>query len=911
MDSVNNIEVIQIITNEWIDLIKLDLLNKIAIRTTNNDEGTFLLDDIDNKILKIQWNIWGLEKFEKINNIYYNCKDNLFEIQIDSDEWCDIGIFNINNNIVNKKYKNNDIGIYKFINNILYIEWNNDGLQKYNQLNYGKIYSNTNFGKILNNNSKKEIKIIAIVFPQFHEIIENNKFWGKGFTEWTLLKNIPRIVNNEIIKQPHDDIGYFNLKDYSHRNYMKVLANKYNIYGFCYYHYWFKNKKVMYEPTELILFDNEPNKKFLFCWANEQWTKRWDGGNNEILLEQDYSDIEGNIEHFYYLLQFFKHKNYMKKYNKPIFIFYRIEEKDIEQIRIIIKLWNELSIKEGYDGIHFMRFLGPFNNNICMEEINGYIEFEPGYCTSTFFNDIISEDDNKIFDEYNEELYLLKNNDIKELVEKNIISCGKEHYDNININEKNFRTSKFNVFDGIKLYENILKIDKKYDEQHRGISVNWNNTPRRNYNNDEYDKYPHYYKNINYNNFGDCFYKLLEKVDNNKNKDDDYIFISAWNEWNEQAILEPNNEDGYSYLKKISDKYLEFYDFPKKKHILNICHLGGGTEKYMNDLKNIFLEYNFIDFKSFDISINYSDLYKNIDIIHINSILFNNLKNNYIYFLETYFEKTKKILTIHDYQWIFPDNPNIYKENYELYFNNDINNENQNNNKLNSLKLFNKLLEICNIIIFPSNNIYENYKNYINLEKYDSYGNKIFIVNHCDKIINYNFFVIPRIIYEINIGYIGYFVDYKGSEILKNIAKLHKNYNGIRINYHIYGNINKHENNEDNIIYHYTYKDNEIINKLHNDNIHGIVHLSLFEESYCYALTNSINSGLPIFYLNRGSFKERLSNKSDKYISTELKDINDNFIKFIEYLIKNNNKNNYYELNKEIQPNKWYLENYV
>ena len=131
----------------------------------------------------------------------------------------------------------------------------------------------------------------------------------------------------------------------------------------------------MYEQLELMLKDGEPNKPFFFCWANEQWTKRWDGGNNEILLAQEYGDDDANINHFEYLLQFFKNKNYIKKYNKPIFIFYRIEEKDIDKINNIIKLWNEMAIKNGFDGIHFMRFLGPFNNNI---QINNK--------TSCFFN---------------------------------------------------------------------------------------------------------------------------------------------------------------------------------------------------------------------------------------------------------------------------------------------------------------------------------------------------------------------------------------------------------------------------------------------------------------------------------------------------------------------------------------------
>ena len=914
---------IQIITNEWIDLIELDYNTNIAFRHITNDKGNF---EYINNNLKINWNKWGEEFFTKINDIYYNCINNSFEIYLETKEWNDIGVFDILNGNVTRKYYTSEFGKYYFENNDLIIDWENWGKERFYQYNYGKIYKNiqrtretieterieTETERIeteIKNKNKpeilKDIKLLAIVFPQFHEIPENNQFWGEGFTEWTLLKNIPRIVNGEIIKQPHEDIGYFNLKDYNHRKYMRTLADKYNIFGFCYYHYWFKNKKVMYEPTELMLLDGEPNKPFLFCWANEQWTKRWDGGNNEILLHQEYTDINGNIEHFNYLLQFFKHKNYIKRFNKPIFIFYRIEEKDINDIKNIIDLWNNLAIESGFDGIYFMRFLGPFNNDIMLEEINGFVQFAPGYFTQKYYKDIIDEDHNKIFDEdlFNEEIYLEKNPDIKNMIDNNILTSGYEHYKNLSDKERKSRTSKFFVYDGEELYNKIISNKKIFNEEHRGISVNWNNTPRRNYTNNEYSKYPHYYKNINPTKFGDTLFKSLQNIIDDPNENDDFLFISAWNEWNEQAILEPNNEDGYDYLQNLSYKYLEFYNFPKKGNILIIGHKGGGTEKYMNDIKKIFIEYNFIDFESFDFNTDYDQLYKDIDLVHINSILFNNLIDNYIYLFENYFKNIKKYITIHDYQWIYPDSPNIIQENF-------INNMPDKNRIID----FEKLISISDKIIFPSKNIYNNYNIYFQL---DNYKDKIFIIEHNDKLINHNFFVIPLIEKSINIAFIGNFDYYKGANIFKELSENHKKYKDYKIIYHIYGSNNDREKSYlKNMVFHGRYRDNEIIETLHNDRIHGIIHTSLFEETYCYALTNSINSGIPIFYLNRGIFPERLKNndkynKYDKYYSFELENINWKFYDFIEYLIVNSNKHDYYKLNENIQPKRWYLENYM
>ena len=891
MDSV------QLITDEWIDIIYISGENSVR-RKNNGDTGK--IKKYISHTIEIIWDAWGKEEFKKPNdsdNAYYNCKNQTFEIILENNEWNDIGVFNVIDRIIFRKNYPSEKGIFKFNNNELTIKWDNWGIETFYQLQYGKIYSNTKFGNLNKDSTKKEIKTLAIVFPQFHEIPENNKFWGKGFTEWTLLKNMPRIVNGEIIKRPHEDIGYFNLNDFKHREYMRILADRYNIYGFCYYHYWFTNKKVMYEPLEHMLNDGEPNKPFLLCWANEQWTKRWDGGNEDVLISQDYTDDTGNINHFYYLLQFFKHKNYIKKFNKPIFIFYRIEEEDVEKIRHIIHLWNNLAKKEGLNGIHFMRFLGPFNNNIVIPELEGFVEFEPGYCTQKNYVDVSTDDHNKIFTKYDEEIYLKKNSDVQDLINRNIIKSGKVHYDSISERERFRRTSKFFVYDGPVLYDKILKLERLYEEQHRGLSVQWNNTPRRNFTSNEYKKYPHYYKNINPTLFGQTFKKLLKKVSNDPNKDSDFLFISAWNEWNEQAVLEPNNEDGYRYIHELNKNYLEFYNTIVKKRVLIFGHKGGGTQKYIDDIQKIFLDYEIIEFNPNE----KYEIYKKIDLIHINSVLFNNLKESYITFFNTYFINVAKYLTIHDYQWLYPDNPNILKKDFVNLTRQIVNIEN-----------FEIMVMICDKIIFPSQNIFNNYNKFINLSKY---GNKIFVVSHMDKIINHNFLVVPQINNTINLAHVGNFVEYKGANIIKMLSNDIFKYKDIQIKYHIFGNSpsSSHTKSCDNIIYHNSYNDNDVIDTLHKEQIHGILHLSEFEESYCYALTNSINSGIPIFYFNHGAIQERLTDahiSSNKYFPTEKENINNNIYKFLDFIIKNQNSFNYFNCDDTVQPNRWYLTSY-
>ena len=787
---------------------------------------------------------------------------------------------------------------------ILKIKFNNiNHYDSFYSMNYGRYFSSAE--RIKNNPDKdlKDIKNIAIVFPQFHEFEENNKFWGKGFTEWTLLKKMPKTVDGQIIKHPLNEMGYYDLKNIDHRIFMESLAKHYNIHGFCYYHYWFKNKKVMYEPLELMLKDGRPNIKFMFCWANEQWTKKWDGGNNDILLEQDYSDVSGNENHFFYLLDFFKHKNYIKIENKPVFIFYRIEQKDKTHIESIIKLWDDLSKKNGFSGIYFMRFLGPFDNSIKIDGIQSYVNFEPGNIAQSYYSDIISYDENnKIFENniYDEETYLNKNNDLKELIKQNVFNNGQEHYNKIKgCLEEKVRTSKFFIFDGNKALNKIIEQKKQFEKQHLGIFCGWNNSPRRNFTSNNYGAYPHYYKNINYKNFGDTYYNLLKKINTSPNKGVDFLFISAWNEWNEQAILEPNHYDGYDYLNTLNEKYIEFYNKDKNKNILNICHKGGGTEKYVNDLIKLFPQYNFIYFENYDPLKNYENIYTNIDFIHINSCYNNNLINNYIDFFRNYFTKTKKIITIHDYQWLYPNEPNILTYN----FSRDTIHQYLIDNIL-------ELFSICTYIIFPSYNILKNYNEILNLGRFND---KIKVIFHNDLLIYNNNFYVPPINNIINICFVGQFIDYKGSELFKNIFEKYKNYKNYTIQYNVFGYLSENEKNnminDKHFIYHDKYKENELISILYKNNIHGITHLSLFEESYCYALTTSINSGIPILYLEHGVFTERLK-ENNKYYPTYLNNFNTNFELFLDYIIDNQNIMNIEKINYNIQPKKWYLINY-
>ena len=192
----------------------------------------------------------------------------------------------------------------------------------------------------------KTPKIIALYLPQFHAIPENDKWWGKGFTEWTSVKKaIPLLKNHHQPREPLKG-NYYNLLDPEVRQWQADLAQKYGIYGFCYYHYWFNGKKLLEKPAEEILRLGKPSLPFCFSWANESWSRTWYSSKKEVLLKQEYGAEKEWESHFNYLLPFFKDERYIKVDNKPLFLIYKPSL--ILELDRMISFWEKLAIKEGF-----------------------------------------------------------------------------------------------------------------------------------------------------------------------------------------------------------------------------------------------------------------------------------------------------------------------------------------------------------------------------------------------------------------------------------------------------------------------------------------------------------------------------------------------------------------------------------
>lgn len=347
------------------------------------------------------------------------------------------------------------------------------------------------------------MKYVAFYLPQFHQIPENDAWWGYGFTDWTSTRSAKPLFKEHLQPRIPLNENYYDLSQSAAIRKQAEFAKKYSIDAFCIYHYWFSGKLLLQKPAESLLADRSIDIEFCLSWANEPWTRSWDGKNKDILQRQDYGDNRDWTDHFNYLLPFFKDSRYLKIDNHPVFLIYRTN--NIPNIEEMIALWNEKAVSHGFSGLHIIETLNSFQKSPALDASSGCLEFEPMY---TVKNDL------PILTQLSRALRKLAN--------------------------------RFDILDYDTVWNRILRRERTFRNKLRylGAFVDWDNTPRK--------------KNkaliITGGNPSKFEYYLSEQSRRSESK---LIFINAWNEWAEGAFLEPDTIWAYRYLsavKKVASK---------------------------------------------------------------------------------------------------------------------------------------------------------------------------------------------------------------------------------------------------------------------------------------------------------------------------------------------------------------------
>ena len=364
---------------------------------------------------------------------------------------------------------------------------------------------------------EKKARVISFYLPQFHPIPENDKWWGKGFTEWTNVGRAKPLFKNHDQPKVPSELGYYDLRVPETRISQAELAKEAGIEGFCYWHYWFGNgKRLLEKPFNEVLTSGQPDYPFCLAWANHSWEKKtWqDDKKNKLLIEQTYNGITDYTAHFYSLISAFKDKRYILVDNKPVF--YIWDPFGIPNCAEFLDLWRKLAVENGLKGMYFI-----------------------GSCTNF-------ENRDKIlrlgFDAVN----------ISRLFD----------YQRLNTTKLS-RAITHRVFNKLKVFDYEKALSYFVGAEERDIKCiptlfpNWDNSPRA-------GRRGYIFINSSPKIFKKHVRQVLEII-KNKPREKRIVFLKSWNEWAEGNYMEPDLVYGRGYIEALKEE-LASSEGNKEKH---------------------------------------------------------------------------------------------------------------------------------------------------------------------------------------------------------------------------------------------------------------------------------------------------------------------------------------------------------
>lgn len=343
-------------------------------------------------------------------------------------------------------------------------------------------------------------RVIAFYLPQYHPISENDQWWGKGFTEWTNVAKAKPLFRGHY--QPHipADLGFYDLRLPETRQAQADLAREYDVHGFCYYHYWFQGKRLLEQPFNEVMALGKPDFPFCLCWANENWTRVWDGGSKDIIMEQNYSE-EDDRHHIRWLVNAFQDKRYIRIDGKPLFLVYKAS--NLPDPLRTTSIWREEAKKMGIEDLFLCRVESyPHQrNNPHKLGFDAAVEFQPDW-------------------------YLLYGKGRLWHLRKQL-NVNRAYKEN-------------NIFDYAKTVKDMLNRDTPEYKTFPCVTPSWDNSARR-------KSFATIFKNSTPDIYENWLKTVIENLSPSSN-DENLVFINAWNEWAEGNHLEPCHKWGRAYL---------------------------------------------------------------------------------------------------------------------------------------------------------------------------------------------------------------------------------------------------------------------------------------------------------------------------------------------------------------------------
>jgi lipopolysaccharide biosynthesis protein len=343
--------------------------------------------------------------------------------------------------------------------------------------------------------AEREIKLVAFYLPQFHPIPENDAWWGRGFTEWSQITKASPLYEGHRQPRLPADLGFYDLRVPETRQAQADLAREYGIYGFCYYYYWFNGRRILQRPLDEVVASGKPDFPFCICWANENWTRRWDGLDHDVLLEQTYSaDVSRRFIRD--VIPMLRDPRYIRYGGRPVLLVYRVRA--IPEVADTVEIWRRACRSEGVGEIHLagVRFWDVVD--VQALGFDAAVDFPPHHVAVRKVHGQL----HGLTSEFTGLIY-----DYNHVARRNLETRGHGYR----------------------------------QPAHRGVMLAWDNTPRR-------GPAAHIAHGATPELYREWLRGVIDQEMEFNRRPESLIFINAWNEWAEGANLEPDSQFGDGFL---------------------------------------------------------------------------------------------------------------------------------------------------------------------------------------------------------------------------------------------------------------------------------------------------------------------------------------------------------------------------